>query len=117
MSDMEKHQIRLDGLYDLSIAINHLPAGSRILGVPSLSLYHIDSRRLGAISEARTEDPPWTWTASFDYVVYDFRSQESPAWSSMASALLHTQDGYALYATGSGDTHSSQRLVNLPGGT
>ncbi len=111
MSDEDKHRVRLGGLYDLALAINRLPDGSRILGVPSLSLYHIDRGRFQALSEARSEDPPWSLAATYDYVVYRFPAGESAAWASSATPILLTDDGFSLYSTHTpGPSPSSGRV-------
>jgi hypothetical protein len=99
MSDADKHRVRLGGLYDLALAINALPAGSRVLGVPPLAVYHIDWARLPAISDTAPDMPPWNYSQTYDYVAYDFQGKENPGWSYSAVPILNTFDGYYLYAT------------------
>ena len=99
MNDVEKHRVRLGGLYDLALAINDLPAGSRVAGVPSETLYHTDSARLGAVNQTATDGPPWSLAGVYDYVAYDFHARPIPQWSTAAIPILHTIDGYYLYAT------------------
>jgi hypothetical protein len=100
MTDAEKHRVRLGGLYDLALAINELPAGSRVSGVPSETLYHTDQTRLGAVSQATTDGPPWSLACTYDYVAYDFHAKATPEWMSVAIPILNTNDGYYLYSTG-----------------
>jgi 4-amino-4-deoxy-L-arabinose transferase-like glycosyltransferase len=99
MTDEEKHRVRLGGLYDVALAINRLPPGSRILGVPSLSLYAIDRSRFRELSEARSEDPPWSLASSYDYVVYRIPSGASLGWLLPGPPILQTDDGFYLFST------------------
>jgi hypothetical protein len=99
MTDEEKHRVRLGGLYDVALAINRLPPGSRILGVPSLSLYAIDRSRFQELSEARSEDPPWSVASSYDYVVYRIPPGASLGWLLPATPILQTDDGFFLFST------------------
>jgi 4-amino-4-deoxy-L-arabinose transferase-like glycosyltransferase len=103
MTDEDKHRVRLGGVYEVALAINQLPTGSRILGVPSLSLYHIDRGRLGEISEAVSAGPPGSLAAAYDYVVYHFGDADIPAWTLAATPILQTSDGYFLYPTFDGE--------------
>src|SRR5690606_2676718 len=57
-SDVERHQVRLGGLYDLARALNALPHGSRVGGVPGIIRYHLAEDRLPFISSAPEADPP-----------------------------------------------------------
>ena len=98
MSDSEKHHERLGGLYDLALQINLLPVGSRVVGVPALSLYHIESARLNELSQALPDGPPWDWGAAYDYAVYVFR-QNRPSWYSSATPIWISDDGYHVYST------------------
>jgi len=99
MTDEEKHRVRLGGLYDVALAINRLPPGSRILGVPSLSLYAINRSRFQELSEARSEDPPWSLASSYDYVVYRIPPGASLGWLLPATPILQTDDGFFLFST------------------
>jgi hypothetical protein len=99
MTDEVKHRVLLGGVYDIALAINRLPPGSRILGVPSLSRYHIDAAHRTAISEAQTEQPPWEQTSGYDYVIYRFAQGQEPEWAVGVKPILETPDGYFLYAT------------------
>jgi hypothetical protein len=103
MTDEDKHRVRLGGVYEVALAVNQLPAGSRILGVPSLSLYHIDRGRLGEISEAVSAEPPGSLAAGYDFVVYHFGDADIPAWTLAATSILQTADGYSLYPTFDGE--------------
>jgi hypothetical protein len=83
----------------VALAINRLPPGSRILGVPSLSLYAIDRSRFQELSEARSEDPPWSVASSYDYVVYRIPPGASLGWLLPATPILQTDDGFFLFST------------------
>jgi hypothetical protein len=99
MTDLEKHRVRLGGVYDLALAINRLPEGSRVLGVPALSVYHLDRRHASGVSLAASEAAPWDVDAGYDFVVYDFGGEEKPGWAAAATPILETDDGYSLYST------------------
>jgi hypothetical protein len=99
MSDSEKHRERLGGLYDLALEINRLPVGSRVVGVPSLSLYHIDTARFSELSQAMPDGAPWDFSPAYDYAIYSFRGEDKPSWFSAATPMSTTDDGYYLYST------------------
>ncbi|PWT89696.1 MAG: hypothetical protein C5B54_08535 [Acidobacteria bacterium] len=98
MDDSEKHRIVLGGIYDLGIAIDHLPAGSRIVGVPPTAFYHIDSHRFKEISDLKMNTAPGTLKDRYDYVVYTFDDKQRPGWLQNCEPLLQTKDGYFLYS-------------------
>jgi hypothetical protein len=98
MDDADKRRVRLGGTYDLAQAINRLPAGSRVVGVPSLAMYHIDQRRLGTLSQDTVDTPPHRWEDSYDYVVYFF-DDARPSWTAELTPIFQSEDGYALYPT------------------
>lgn len=97
-TDEEKHRICLGGLYDLALAINRLPSGSRIAGVPAMSRYHVDSERLTVLPDVRCLVPPEMLSVDCDYVVYKFPEGERPEWALDQRWLSHTPDGYWLCA-------------------
>lgn len=99
MSDTAKHRLRLGGIYELALAINQLPTGSEILGLPSLSRYHIDLDRLGAIDQSTPDAPPWDYSNAYDFAVYHFDSGERPVWTHAVHPIFTSMDGYAMYAT------------------
>jgi hypothetical protein len=104
MGDAEKHRVVLGGLYNLAVAVNDLPVGSRIVGVPSMARYHIDLTRFEVVSEKKVTVPPGELTGDFDYAVYIFADGEAPEWVESERPLLETADGYFLYAVPSKDT-------------
>ncbi len=97
MDDAEKHRIVLGGLYDLAMAINHLPTDSCIVGVPSMARYHIDLTRFKMVSEKKIDTPPDELAGYYDYVAYKFADGKVPGWAHDAKPLLETTDGYFLY--------------------
>jgi hypothetical protein len=99
MNDFEKHEVRLGGVYDLAVAINGLPESSRVLGVPALSIYHIDRGHMAGISQAVPAAPPWELASVWDFVVYHLSAQDTPPWASASEPILATHDGYFLYST------------------
>jgi hypothetical protein len=99
MTDAEKHLVRLGGLYEMALAVNRLPDGSRILGVPSLSLYHIERARFPVLSEAASQEPPWSLAERFDFVIYRFSPGAVPGWAEATTPILETGDGFSLYST------------------
>ncbi len=96
--DIEKHRVCLGGLYDLARAINRLPAGSRIAGIPGMSRYHVDSERLTVLPDVNCQAPPERLSVDCDYAVYKFPEGETPDWALGRRWLLRTPDGYLLCA-------------------
>ena len=96
--DEEKHRVCLGGLYDLAMAVNRLPAGSRIAGIPSMSRYHVDSERFTVLPDVNCRVAPQLLSIECDYVVYKFPEKERPDWALDQDWLFHTPDGYWLCA-------------------
>ena len=104
MGNAEKHRIVLGGLYDVALAVDDLPPGSRIVGVPSAARYHIDLTRFPTVSEQVVEVPPSELAGDYDYAVYRFMEDSPPGWMDDATPpLLRTADGYSLYAVPASD--------------
>ena len=97
-SDAEKHRVCLGGLYDLATAINRLPSGSRIAGIPGMSRYHVDSERLTVLPDVNCRVPPERLSVDCDYAVYKFPEGETPQWALARRWLFRTPDGYWLCA-------------------
>jgi hypothetical protein len=98
-TDAEKHRVCLGGLYDLAKAINRLPPGSRIAGVPGMSRYHVDLERLVVLPDVNLGVPPEKLSVECDYAVYRFPEGEKPDWALGRRWLFRTADGYWLCAT------------------
>ncbi|PWT93978.1 MAG: hypothetical protein C5B54_00850, partial [Acidobacteria bacterium] len=98
LSDAEKHRVVLGGMYDLATTMNHLPTGSRIIGVPSMALYHVDLTRFGKVSNEKVNVPPNEFLNRYDYAAYKFADGQRPGWSRQGQPLLQTPDGYLLFA-------------------
>jgi hypothetical protein len=99
MTSDDKHRLLLGGAYALALAINALPEGSRVAGVPIPTRYHLDASHLGAASEAPAAGPPWVVTDDFDFVVYQTDEERRPTWAGAIPTVFETQDGYFLYST------------------
>jgi hypothetical protein len=99
LSDADRHRVRLGGVYDLAVALNRLPAGSRILGVPPLARYHLEAGRIEVVDGAPATTPPPALADRCDYVVYRLQGDGQPEWLEGRRPLLRTADGYSLYAT------------------
>ncbi len=97
-SDAEKHRVCLGGLYDLAGAINRLPAGSRIAGIPGMARYHVDSERLAVLPDVNCRVPPELLSVDCDYAVYKFPEGETPEWALDRRWIFRTPDGYWLCA-------------------
>jgi hypothetical protein len=99
--DAERHRVRLGGLYDLATALNRLPVGSRVAGVPAILRYHLDVDRFATVSWGSATARPPTLAARYDYVVYQGGDgEEEPCGGpSRTDALLRTSDGYVLCRT------------------
>ncbi len=97
-TDAEKHRICLGGLYDLAKAINRLPPGSRIVGIPAMSRYHVDSGRVAVLPDVLCRVPPDRLTVEWDYAVYKFPEGETPDWALGRRWVFRTPDGYWLCA-------------------
>jgi hypothetical protein len=97
-NDAEKHRVCLGGLYDLAMAVNRLPAGSRVAGIPAMSRYYVDSERLTVLPEVNCRVAPQLLSIECDYVVYKFLDKERPDWALDQNWLFHTPDGYWLCA-------------------
>jgi hypothetical protein len=97
LGDADRHRIRLGGLYDLALALNALPRGSRVAGVPSIIGYHVDSNRFAELAWDRTPSDSDA-LHEFDYVVYA-SGRRLPSLNQ--SPMLHTVDGYELAAVSS----------------
>ncbi len=95
-TDEEKHGVCLGGLYDLAKAVNQLPSGSRVAGVPAMSRYHIDLDRLTVLPDVRCDVRPEMLSVDCDYVVYKFPGDERPDWALEQRWLFHSPDGYWL---------------------
>lgn len=108
MSDAEKHRVVLGGLYDLALAVNGLPAGSRIVGVPSIAHYYIDLARFAVVSEKKIDVPPSQLVGSYDYVAYRFAEGRVPSWAQDEKPLLQMADGYVLYAIQESQSHDTR---------
>jgi hypothetical protein len=83
-------------LYDLALAVNQLPAGSRIAGLPSAGLYYLDSDRFPTISSAKVELPPAQLAGRYDFAAYKFGDDQAPSCLQAGAPLLTTPDGYTL---------------------
>jgi hypothetical protein len=99
-TDTEKHRVCLGGLYDLAGAINRLPPGSRIAGIPGMSRYHVDAERLTVLPDVNCRVPPERLSVDCDYAVYKFPEGETPAWALERRWLFRTPDGYWLCESG-----------------
>jgi hypothetical protein len=96
--DAARHRVRIGGLFDLASALNGLPRGSRVAGVPRILEYHLDLARFGRIDWTPVRELPSALAPGYDYVVY---VRPDPRLRDAAGApLLATGDGYALYSTG-----------------
>jgi hypothetical protein len=99
MDDVERHRVRVGGLYDLAMALNGLPPASRIGGVPPMAGYYLERRRFAKLEFATLREAPVAFARDYDFVVYRLVPPEIPAWQTPSAPLLHTPDGYVLYAT------------------
>jgi hypothetical protein len=99
MNESEKHRILLGGIFDIAEAINGLPRGSNVIGVPQMALYHIDTARLGRVSLELSDRPPWDLAPEVDYLVLDLDGGALPEWGEQVQPLVQTPDGYLLYPT------------------
>jgi len=99
MTSADKHRLLLGGAYDLALAVNMLPTGSRVVGVPISTRYHLDTPHLNASSEAPAAGPPWEVADDFDFAVYQTDEGLRPPWASGIPTVFETPDGYFLYST------------------
>jgi hypothetical protein len=98
MGIVEKYHIRFGGMYDLAMAVNGLPSGSRIVGVPAGARYYIDLTRLDQVSEVKVNVPPGVLAGQYDFAAYQFADGAVPEWAQAGAPLLRTKDGYFLFA-------------------
>jgi hypothetical protein len=108
LDDAAKHRIRLGGLYDLAVAMNHLPAASRVTGAPAMVRFHLDAEHFAQLDWTPRSAPPDSFADRYDYVAYQ-PARTSRTWEDTTPAILRTGDGYALFAT--------HPLVGARGGT
>jgi hypothetical protein len=97
LGDAERHRLRLGGIYDVARAVNGLPPGSRVIGLPSRARYHVQAAALhlsGQSASRLSRDQ----LERYDYVVLRPEDPAPPAWLEGLRPLLRTPDGYALYA-------------------
>jgi hypothetical protein len=99
MAEAARHRAMLGGVYDLAMAINRLPAGSSLLGVPAQAMYYVDQGQFDRLSSARAAQPPWNLAPAFDFVIYNFRGMQRPMWLDDLTPAYETDDGYALFST------------------
>jgi 4-amino-4-deoxy-L-arabinose transferase-like glycosyltransferase len=97
LSDAGRHRLRLGGLYEVVRAVNGLPAGSRVVGLPSRARYHVEAGGLH-FSGASASGLPADQVERYDYAVLRPEDREPPGWLRDRRLLLRTADGYALYA-------------------
>jgi hypothetical protein len=97
LSDEDRHRLRLGGLYEVARAVSGLPAGSRVVGLPSRARYHVEGAGLH-LSGALASGLPADRLERYDYVVLRPEEREPPGWLRDRRLLLRTGDGYALYA-------------------
>lgn len=98
LTDEERHRVRLGGLYDLARALNRLPPGSRVAGVPPVIRFHLDLDRLGLV-DARVPEHAGQ-PGGYDYIVTHGAPGEpvgvGPPGRDLARVVLETADGYRL---------------------
>jgi hypothetical protein len=97
LSDVERHRLRLGGLYEIARAVSALPPGSRVVGLPSRAGYHVDGGglRLSDLPASRLSPGQ---LERYDYVVLRPEDRDAPGALRERRPLLRTGDGYALYA-------------------
>jgi hypothetical protein len=98
LDDAARHRVRVGGLYDLAIALNALPDGSRVAGVPSIIRYYLDTERLATIDVASRRELPRALARDYEFVVYRTPDGAGPA-AGAGQPLFRTGDGYVLYST------------------
>jgi hypothetical protein len=101
LSDVERHRLRLGGLYEIARAVDALPPGSRVVGLPSRAGYHVEGGRLQLRDVLVSRLSPGQ-LARYDYVVLRPEERDPPGWLRDRRPLLRTGDGYALYAVRDG---------------
>jgi 4-amino-4-deoxy-L-arabinose transferase-like glycosyltransferase len=112
LGDAERHRVRVGGLYDLAVALNRVPEGSRVAGVPSMARYYLDRRRFAKIEFAPRREPPGALASEYDYVVYR-ELPDLPVLTGSSLPMLRTDDGYLLYATREPALASADTRVRL----
>jgi hypothetical protein len=101
LGDVERHRLRLGGLYEIARAVSALPPGSRVVGLPARARYHVEGDRLH-VSDAPASRLPLGQLEEYDYVVLRPDARERPGWLQDRRQILRTGDGYALYAVRGG---------------
>ncbi len=114
MTNADRHRVRIGGLYDLAAALNRLPAGSRVGGVPPMARFHLDRRRFAGLDYREPDESPSALSEAFDYVVYHRRAGEALDPAPAVAPLWRTTDGYALYATGAAVHRPEQEGIQPP---
>jgi hypothetical protein len=99
LDDAAKHRVRIGGLYDLAAALNALPRGSRVTGVPEMTRLHLDEGRFSRLDWTARHSPPDRFADDYDFVAYRHEDRSPYPWETMNPAIIKTSDGYALFAT------------------
>ncbi len=95
MNDLERHRLQVGGLYELAHAINRLPAGVRVSGVPPAARYYLDLDRRPRVAWASANESPCA--EAFDFHVLSPPARETAARAPcLGRMVLRTSDGYRL---------------------
>jgi len=101
MGDDERHRLQTGGVLEVATAINRLPAGVRVAGVPAAARYYLDYDRLPLVAWAAVAGEPCP--AGFDYQVIApptrSRASRTPC---PGSVVVRTADGWELVALTTG---------------
>jgi hypothetical protein len=98
LGDADRHRVRLGSLYDLAIALNALPPGSRLGDVPRIIGYHVDLGRFRRVDWAPASGSADELAARYDYVVVP----SSAAAPLPSMAPVAEAGDYRIYATDRG---------------
>lgn len=95
MSDLARHRLQVGGLFDLGRALDALPEGSRIAGVPTMARYYLNPERRARVAWAGPDyglDPP-----GYDYEVLLGPPRGNVNEATCAGRLIfRSWDGYLL---------------------
>ncbi len=98
MGDLERHRLQVGGLFELGGAIDRLPSGARVAGVPEAARFYLGHDRLRLVAWAYPGEDPCS--TGFDYRVLGPLPPASPVRPScLAETVFRTSDGYELVRT------------------
>ncbi len=98
MGDLERHRLQVGGLFELGGAIDRLPSGARVAGVPEAARFYLAHDRLRLVAWASPAEDPCS--NGFDYRVFGPLPPAGPVRPScLGETVFRTSDGYELVRT------------------